>query len=482
MKQTGVANGRNTMKALRLLSLTIALVLLGILAVAAVAEEQTLQTNGGCTPGEDYDPACDVNHDDYIDVHDIQLTAGHWGQDGDWTIDPHDHLGEIWVGTNNPLVISGTFSGWPDAHAPLVLNNPGGDGVLVDSAGDDGLQVDSAGGDGVYVNSAGGDGVAINSAGGMGLYVASSDDDGVRIDLSDGFGLRVVSSTLNAVQVDGATLNGLHVAAAGGDGIHVNRAGGSGLWVASATQDGAYVAVSAANGLRVGSAAHNGLWIESADMFGVRVESALQEGLYVGRAEDNGLRVDGAGQDGVHVTAADGYAGWFGGTIQVASCMGCTQLAFGVNADEREMVLGEAVAIQGIQSSPFQNTRILLKTKLAVNGEGVIGIVLGQARSEYLQGKGKPVQRLLPGSKPVKPGDYVTIMTYGFGQVKASAGKAPIAAGQRLTASETPGTACALRTVHLDGVELGESAPVIGIALEDLQEGEELIWALVNVR
>ncbi len=35
-----------------------------------------------CTPGAAYDPACDVDHDGDVDIFDIQLAAGHWGQTG----------------------------------------------------------------------------------------------------------------------------------------------------------------------------------------------------------------------------------------------------------------------------------------------------------------------------------------------------------------------------------------------------------------
>ncbi len=37
---------------------------------------------GPCTPGGSYDPVCDVNHDGAMDVLDVQLTAGRWGQTG----------------------------------------------------------------------------------------------------------------------------------------------------------------------------------------------------------------------------------------------------------------------------------------------------------------------------------------------------------------------------------------------------------------
>jgi hypothetical protein len=35
-----------------------------------------------CAPGATYSPACDVNHDGVMDVVDVQLTAGRWGQTG----------------------------------------------------------------------------------------------------------------------------------------------------------------------------------------------------------------------------------------------------------------------------------------------------------------------------------------------------------------------------------------------------------------
>ena len=37
---------------------------------------------GPCASSAAYDPACDVDHDGDVDIYDIQLTAGHWGQTG----------------------------------------------------------------------------------------------------------------------------------------------------------------------------------------------------------------------------------------------------------------------------------------------------------------------------------------------------------------------------------------------------------------
>lgn len=66
------------MKAGKLLSLAFACFLLAAVSVAAGAAPQF----GPCVSGGNYDPACDVDHNRAINITDIQLTAGHWGQTG----------------------------------------------------------------------------------------------------------------------------------------------------------------------------------------------------------------------------------------------------------------------------------------------------------------------------------------------------------------------------------------------------------------
>ena len=81
----------------------------------------TLPTfSGPCAPGAIYESACDVDHDGDVDIFDIQLSAGRWGQTGTWMSDnDHNHLGQTWTGANNPLVLDGIFNSWPDAYAPV---------------------------------------------------------------------------------------------------------------------------------------------------------------------------------------------------------------------------------------------------------------------------------------------------------------------------------------------------------------------------
>jgi len=95
---------------------------------------------------------------------------------------PHDHLGQSWVGDNNPLVIGGTFEGFPESDAALILNNESnnGAGVSVHSAGL-GLFVESTTRDGVQIAMAGDDGVMVQTAGNSSPPVFSGEANGFEI-------------------------------------------------------------------------------------------------------------------------------------------------------------------------------------------------------------------------------------------------------------------------------------------------------------
>ena len=85
----------------------------------------------------------------------------------------------------------------------------------------------------------------------------------------------------------------------------------------------------------------------------------------------------------------------------------------------------------------------------------------------------------LPGG-PVKPGDYLNIITHGPVQIRASALNGAIKSGDKLTI-DSASAARSLETVEVNGVRLAEDAPTIGIALDNLPVGkEDMIWVLVN--
>jgi hypothetical protein len=85
---------------------------------------------------------------------------------------------------------------------------------------------------------------------------------------------------------------------------------------------------------------------------------------------------------------------------------------------------------------------------------------------------------LVPREGPTAPGDYLAVVIYGPYPVKVSAAGGVIAAGSRLAAA-ADGRARLLKTVEVQGVQLAEGAPSIGIALE-AATADGLIWVLVN--
>ena len=76
--------------------------------------------SGGCVPGSSYNPACDVNRDNVIDIVDIMLVASKWRQEGTWTSD-------TWSLTGNPNTTPGpNFLGTTDNVAlEIRVNNQG---------------------------------------------------------------------------------------------------------------------------------------------------------------------------------------------------------------------------------------------------------------------------------------------------------------------------------------------------------------------
>jgi hypothetical protein len=341
----------------------------------------------------------------------------------------HDHLGQTWTGSGSPLRIEGSF-GSP-YYAPLVLSNNlpgGGPGLWIESEGDSGVHVEDAKSSGMDVMQAGEDGVHVWIAGDTGGHSISNLG-------SDGF------------EVSGAEDDGLFVGYAGQYGVHVYEA------------------------------ASNGVYVEEADWNGFEVHDAAQDGLYVGIA----------GDDGVHVAQPTDYAGYFNGDVEITgTCSGCALAAFGRNTSQATLEPGDVVAVRGMSETAFPAMPVVMELEPATGGDGVIGVVAGRAEvdeQERREGEdAETVLRLVPREGPAGPGEYLSIVVYGLAQVRASAFAGSIEPGARLTAADTPGVARAVQTVQVQGVQVAESAAVVGIATESLEAGEGLIWALVSPR
>ena len=238
----------------------------------------------------------------------------------------HDHLGQTWVGNDDPLYLSGAFDSANNAPAPLMIENSVSAGVFISSTGTTGVAVAAAGRNGVGVGSATEDGLSVLSAGEYGVYVSSAGNDGLHIgqagspastdpNNSAKNGVEVAGAEDDGVYVGYAGDDGLQVSSAGDEGVEVGSAGWNGVRIGTAGRDGVYVGQagsptdqnshSNSNGIEVAGAEYHGVYVGHADHSGVYVESANNDGVHVESADFSGLQVDSAGGDGVDVESAD---------------------------------------------------------------------------------------------------------------------------------------------------------------------------------
>jgi hypothetical protein len=395
-----------------------------------------------------------VDHNGIIDINDIQLTAGHWNDNGTWeSNNNHNHLGQTWTGSSNPLQINGYFGNFDTAgnRAPLILSNSSffGQGLRVESTAANGVGLYSIGNDAVYVSSAGGDGLEVNSAGADGVYVGSADDDGI--------------------QVNSADDNGVEVSWAADAGLKVDSAGGNGLTVLSATFDGVYV----------GSVGDDGL----------EIYSAGNDGVHVSTAGDDGVWVNSAGAVGVYgnTTQTDGEWGLLtpdkisGSNVTLSSVTVIARVT-----GNHALTIGDVVTAVGVSDPLPDSTIPLALVQLAKAGDGVIGVVEGRmaltAKSQQEDGEAQePSLELRSADSAGQPGDYVALTVLGVSQVKVDEA-ADIQPGQRLTVSDLPGRARTLRTETLNGMVVSEGAPAIGIALAVPEPGQDTVPVFVTLR
>lgn len=220
-------------------------------------------------------------------------------------------------------------------------------------------------------------------------------------------------------------------------------------------------------------------------------------GAYVGRVDADGFYVQvsnfdsfqsqSAGDNGVEIRGSADYQGWFDGNIYVSgACTGCALASFGLNAGSTALKPGDAVTVLGVGTDAALADAVspLIEVDRAQVGEAVIGVVVGWAELDVDDGVdpgSEGAAHLVPREGPAKPGAYVTIVTHGPVQVKVSAVQPSIQAGARLAVGEAGGVR-SLRTVTVDGVQITEDGPSLGLALESFDDtsSKDRIWVLVN--
>jgi hypothetical protein len=368
----------------------------------------------------------------------------------------HDHLGQTWTGSDNPLKMEGSY-GWP-YYAPLVITST------------------HEYGRGVYVIEAGGDAFSVGITGGDGLHMYRTFGDGVDVEQTFGDGFRVCMTGGETSCSSDNENHGLEVGNAQHDGVHVIEAGDDGLSVDTAGNNGLLVQYAGGNGLRVNGAGLNGVEIWDTTYDGVQVNNAGRDGV---RADTSN-----ANQEWGFRTEDKGYAG--------AGWTASGPLTFvAQNGDAGELKPGDVVAAIGL-AKPFADSPDpvpLVGRASAESGSGIIGVVLSrfvaeQEVEEIEAASGEARQTRFhthSAEGPVEPGDHLLIVVLGVAQVRVAPG-AEVQAGLRLTASDLAGHVRALHTETLNGMQVSEGAPVVGVALATPGPGETTVPVFVTLR
>lgn len=338
-------------------------------------------------------------------------------------------------------------------------------GIAIMDANNDGFIVESANEDGFDVNAAGDNGLEIMQSGSFGIYVDHSNQDAIRVSRAG-----APSTTTPSPAAD---INGLEIEGAQGDGIWVGRADDSGVRIENAGNFGALVSWANNDGIRITDASDDAIQVGIGD-------PSTNYGMYVPSPGTTytTLLVETASSNGE-------WALYSSDKIHAGNVLANSYSTVGVVAGQSPLAAGDLVATAGLGEALVDGAGPVLAVQLADDDQrqGVIGVVV--SRMELVPAPGKseqdgPVPLVLqsvPG--PASAGDLVDIVIFGMAQVKVDA-QAAISAGQRLTVAEQPGSARPIKTVAVEGIQVAESAPVIGVALEDKAGGNSSLWVLVN--
>jgi hypothetical protein len=176
---------------------------------------------GACIPGAAYDPACDVDHDGFIDINDIQLTAGHWNQDGVYTDNSWQLTGN--AGTDPTVNYLGTTDG-----QPLVMQPGGGYTGVGTSAPQAPFNVVGTSwfqGDSTPLSASAGQGVAIGFGGEQGYifgfdYATFTPKNLLLQNTGGNVGIGTLYPTAGRLHVDGGSSTALYATSNSGIGAY----------------------------------------------------------------------------------------------------------------------------------------------------------------------------------------------------------------------------------------------------------------------
>jgi hypothetical protein len=149
--------------------------------------------------------------------------------------------------------------------------------------------------------------------------------------------------------------------------------------------------------------------------------------------------------------------------------------------DPEPLETGTLVAVSGLAEPLAGGGEPLPRVRAADSQQwtGVVGVVTG--RMALQPAPDKEELQLQSADGPARRGQYVAIAVLGVAQVRAEP-SAELSAGERLTAAGQPGTVRALQSRMVDGMEVSEGAPVLGVALGAVDEATGLVPVMVTLR
>ncbi|KAB2962503.1 MAG: hypothetical protein F9K18_09735 [Thermoanaerobaculia bacterium] len=239
-------------------------------------------------------------------------------------------------------------------------------------------------------------------------------------------------------------------------------------------------------GLRIGPSLDYSLVIENTTgSDGIRILDTGDDAIQIGSPPDvanYGVYIPSPGVSTYGIwsntsNAAGEWAFYSVDNIQAGNVFAAGQVQIARVEGEQVLNPGDVVAAIGVGAGA-PGTHDFLPTVTAAAGPdrlGVIGVV--RSRMALLprptkEGADAYALESVPG--PAQPGDFVALTVRGVTFARSD-DSAPIAAGQRLTAAEREGAVRALRTRSLEGMEVSESTPVIGVALGAADEDSGLV-------
>jgi hypothetical protein len=177
------------------------------------------------------------------------------------------------------------------------------------------------------------------------------------------------------------------------------------------------------------------------------------------------------------------YSGYFMDNIYVSgNCVGCTMVYVALNDGDQPLEAGDLAVVGGVDGPLAGAEAPVLRVRRAGPGDTVAGVVESRAAIATSEREGETLESAEKTAGAAAPGDYLFIVVSGVAEVKVDASEGPIAPGQRLAAADQAGHARALRSRMLDGMEVAEGAPQVGIALAFLESGAGRIPVLVTLR